>query len=261
VKPSKHATNIYGFKNGISGITLGMVDGGLLNGILISNIRIDGPRVPIYMRLGDRGRVFKEDMPKPGVGLFSNVMLSNIYATSADTIGCSITGIPGHPLEGVTLKNIKLSFKGGAKNDIDLLSVKEEREHYPESTMFGKLPAYGFFIRHAKNISLTDIEIDIKTNDDRPVIVADDVNNLRISGLNAQTGLHTPAYIHLRNSTDVWINDSQPRSSLKTFLWVGGKNIKNIVVSGNNLTKVEETFQTDREELMSEIKTFGNISK
>jgi len=261
VKPSIHPTKIYGFKNGISGITLGMVDGGRLEGVLISNIRIDGPKVPIYMRLGDRGRVFKEDIPRPGVGSFRNVMLSNIYATGADTIGCSITGLPNHPIDGVTLENIKLSFKGGAKNDIDPLSVNEEREHYPESTMFGKLPAYGFFIRHAKNISLNNIEMVLKTNDDRPVIVADDVHDFQVSGLNAQTGLNTPAYLHLNNSSEVWIKDSQPQNKLDLFLMVSGKNSKNITVSGNNLSKVREIVHSEVKDLIANIKMSGNILK
>jgi polygalacturonase len=261
VKPSIHPTKIYGFKNGISGITLGMVDGGRLDGVQISNIRIDGPKVAIYMRLGDRGRIFKTDMPRPGVGSFRNVMLSNIYATNADTIGCSITGLPDHPIEGITLDNIKLFFKGGSKNDIDPLSVKEEREHYPESTMFGKLPAYGFFIRHAKNISLNNIEMVLKTNDDRPVIVADDVHDFQISGLNAQTGLKTPSYLYLNNSTDVWIKDSQPQNKLDIFLKVSGKNSKNIIVSGNNLRKVREIFHSDVKHLIANIKMSGNIIK
>jgi len=261
VKPSKHPTKIYGFKNGISGITLGMVDGGLLDGILISNIRIDGPRVPIYMRLGDRGRVFKEDLLRPGVGSFSNVMLSNIYATGADTIGCSITGLPNHPIEGITLENIKLSFKGGAKNDVDPLSVKEEREHYPESTMFGKLPVYGFFIRHAKNISLINIEMVLETNDDRPVILADDVHDFQVSGLNAQTGMNTPAYLHLNNSSEVWIKDSEPQNELDLFLIVSGIKSKNITLSGNNLSKVRKIIKTDLEVLKTDIKISGNIKK
>jgi hypothetical protein len=261
VKPSKHPTKIYGFKKGISGITLGMVDGGRLDGILISNIRIDGPKVPIYMRLGDRGRVYKEDMPRPGVGSFSDVMLSNIYATGADTIGCSITGLPDHPIEGVTLQNIKLSFKGGAKNDVDPLSVKEERDHYPESTMFGKLPAYGFFIRHGKNISLKSVEMVLETNDDRPVIVADDVANLQISGLKAQAGLDAPAYIHLINSKDIWIKDSQPQNKVNVYLKVSGKSSKNITVSSNDLRKVKEIIQTDMEDLKTEINLIGNILK
>ncbi|WP_372934411.1 glycoside hydrolase family 28 protein, partial [Mariniphaga sediminis] len=42
IRPSEQRTTIYGFPDGISGITLGMVDGGVLYGININNIIIDG---------------------------------------------------------------------------------------------------------------------------------------------------------------------------------------------------------------------------
>ncbi len=259
VKPSVHPTKIYGYKKGISGITLATVDGGSLNGVQISNIRIDGPNVPIYMRLGDRGRIFKEGMTRPEVGSFQNVMLSNIYATGADTLGCSITGLADYPIKGVTLDNVKICFKGGSENDVDPLSVKEEREHYPESNMFGKLPAYGFFIRHAENIHLHNIELFFEKNDDRSVLVADDVHNLQISGLNAQTGLNMPAYVHLNNCTDVWINESSPKDKLNLFLNVSGETTKNITVSGNNLRRVGEIVKTEMKELEDEVKVVGNV--
>ena len=82
VKPSDSPTKIYGQHRGISGITLGMVDGGILEGVTISNIRIDGPQVPIYMRLGNRARKHHDNAPKPGVGIFRDVNISDVIATN-----------------------------------------------------------------------------------------------------------------------------------------------------------------------------------
>jgi hypothetical protein len=239
VKPSVHPTKFYGFKNGISGITLGMVDGGRLDGVIISNIRIDGPKVPIYMRLGDRGRIYKEGMSRPAVGIFQNVSLSNIIATNADTLGCSITGIPGHPIEGVSLSNIRIRFRGGAKNDVDPKSVKEEREHYPESTMFGKLPSYGLFIRHVNNIHLSNIEMDFDQPDERSVIVCNDVKQIElidVRGKGTKSGAPLIQFYDVKNAL---IASSRPLNEINTFLSILG-NCEDICLSGNDLRRVNQ---------------------
>ena len=93
---------IYGLQRGISGISLEIVDGGLMDRIVISNVTIDGVEVPIFVRLGNRGYGFIESAEKPKgdfpVGTLRNVLFSNIVATRAGKTGCSIVGIPGHPV-------------------------------------------------------------------------------------------------------------------------------------------------------------------
>jgi hypothetical protein len=37
-------------------------------------------------------------------------------------------------------------------------ATPEREKEYPEPSMFGMLPAYGFFIRHAKGIELNNVE-------------------------------------------------------------------------------------------------------
>ena len=51
-------------------------------------------------------------------------------------------------------------------------SIKDEKEKdYPESTMWGCLPAKGFFVRHARNIHFNDITIQTESEDVRPEFV------------------------------------------------------------------------------------------
>lgn len=179
VKPSESKTKIYGHHAGISGITLGLVDGGSLDGVVINNIKIDGPQIPIYMRLGNRGRTIRTGMEKPDVGVFQNVKISNIIATNTGQYGCSISGIPNYPIKNVSLSNISIQFKGGFTEEIKL-DVPELEEHYPESTMFGNLPSYGFFIRHVEGISIENIHLGLEEKDLRYAIIIDDVNKLKM---------------------------------------------------------------------------------
>ena len=44
--------------------------------------------------------------------------------------------------------------------------------------MFGELPAYGFYLRHAKNITMKNVKLLLEERDYRPAIVADDVESL-----------------------------------------------------------------------------------
>ena len=233
VKPSASQEKIYGFRNGISGITLGCVDGGTLNGIMISNIRIEGPKVPICLRLGDRGRLYKEGIPRPPVGTYKNVSISNITATGADTIGCSITGLPEHPVENISLSNIRIQFKGGAKKLTDPWSVEEKPEHYPESTMFGKLPAYGFFIRHARNVHLTDIEISFEEEDERSAVICDDVEGLDLIDVRGEGSVSGAPLFQFRNVKSAFISSSRALNPINVFLQIEG-NSKDIYLSGND---------------------------
>src|SRR5262249_4085038 len=92
----------------ISGISLLSVDGGTIDGVTISNIAMTGSRCPICLRLGNRGR----DVPKPVPGSLRNVIIDNVVATGAQW-SSMIVGIPAHPVEGVTLSNLRITFQGG----------------------------------------------------------------------------------------------------------------------------------------------------
>ncbi|MCI7560347.1 MAG: hypothetical protein MSA38_02830, partial [Bacteroidales bacterium] len=51
-------------------------------------------------------------------------------------------------------------------------SVPDEKEdEYPEATMWGHLPAKGFYLRHTRNIKMENIEISTTKADSRPDIV------------------------------------------------------------------------------------------
>lgn len=259
VKPSKDTTPIFGYRYGISGITLTIVDGGILDGVSVSNLVIEGTQVPIFLRLGNRARKYYEEQPKPPVGIFRDVRICNVIAREVQSpIGCSFTGIPNHYLQNIYLENISIEFPGGIRNDSINKIIPELEDHYPESTMWGILPSYGFFIRHVKNISLNNIEMKLKNFDARPAIVCDDVK--QISLLNLRTdSIHNAEYVFsFFNVIDGIIQSSLILSNAKTFLLVNGKQSRNIVVRNNTLTNVKELIEN---KVKIEILEEGNIIK
>ena len=176
VKPSyDQKEKFFGQWIGSSAISLEIVDGGVLENVNVSDITIEGTESPIFVRLANRARGYKEGVPVTKVGKINGIHLSNIQIRNAGSMGCSITGIPGHEVENVWLDNITIHHKGGVTAaDMAKIneSIKDEKEkEYPESTMWGNLPAKGFFVRHARNIKFNNIEVITEQPDVREVIV------------------------------------------------------------------------------------------
>jgi polygalacturonase len=164
----------------LAGVAVECVDGGVLDGVAVSNITMRNVRGPIFIRLGDRARPFIEGGPKPGIGKLRNVTLQGIRASGGDRMGCSITGIPEQKVEHVVLRDVSLTFAGGGtKQDAERV-VPENRDKYPEIHMFGTLPAYGFYCRHVKGLRFDNVRIDTMEPDVRPAIVCHDVDQLEV---------------------------------------------------------------------------------
>ena len=96
-----------------------------------------------------------------------------------------ICGIPGHPIENVTLENIQIQYPGRATKGMAYMplwrkgDVPEQIDKYPEFTMFGELPSWGLYLRHIRNITLKNIQLSLAADDFRPMIVDEDVEGLR----------------------------------------------------------------------------------
>jgi polygalacturonase len=236
----RYSKVIYGRQRGLAGIALEIVDGGTLDRIVVSNITIKGVSVPIFMRLGNRARTYEKDQTKPGIGKFCNVVFSNIIATDCSPIGCSITGLPGHPIENISLSNISLDFEGGGTKDEASREIPEKPASYPESTMFGTLPAYGFFCRHVKNLKFQNVKLKTSIPDHRHAIFFDDVEHAVIESLDAPYASGSAGMIHLDDSRHVYIRNCQPPTGTELFLDIRGPLTKNISLFANDLSGVKD---------------------
>ena len=167
------------------GLALEAVDGALLEDVTISNITMrDISNSPIFMRLGNRARGPKETTT---VGKLRRVMISNIVAFNVDPkYGSIISGIPGNDIEDVRLSNIRIYYKGGGTAEQAALQPPEKETDYPEPVMFGEIPAYGFFIRHVKGITMTDVEISFIKDDLRPPFILNEVKGADFNRVKAQ---------------------------------------------------------------------------
>jgi hypothetical protein len=200
----KFGTNSYGgFKNikveGLevydtyrSAIALETVDGGVMENIEVSNVRARNTGNAIFVRLGKRHtkqagsvrNIYIHDVvvqvpnarpdtgyPHPGPEVKEP---HNLFPSS-------IVGLPGHRIEQVRLEDIKIEFGGGGNRQrafvpADSLHLVPERPaDYPEFSMFGELPAWGFYCRHVDGLQMKNVQLILDQKDYRKPIIVDDV--------------------------------------------------------------------------------------
>ena len=214
------------------GLAIESVDGGPIEDVTITNITMrEVSNSPLFLRLGSRRRA-PENTP---VGTMRRITISNVVVSDADSRYASIiAGVPGHPIEDVRLSNIRIVYRGGltieqvAEQPTALTNhffqrlpgqklqkaeerpqteprepfdVPEREAGYPEPSMFGLLPCYGLFVRHAKNISVSGVEFSFAKEDTRPAIVLMAVDGIKFDQVKAQrTG--AAAFFVLRDVTD-----------------------------------------------------------
>ena len=190
-----------GFKNitvsncvfeGCFGFALETVDGALLEDVTISNVAMrDLVASPLFLRLGSRMRG-PSGVP---VGSLRRVLITNLSCSNADSnFGCILAGIPGHPIEDIQLRDIYLQHRGGGTREDAALQPAELETKYPEPIMFGRMPSQGFFIRHARNISLDNVEIAPMKEDLRPAFVLKDVHGAEFARVRAPHAKDVPTF-------------------------------------------------------------------
>jgi hypothetical protein len=182
VPPVFGRTNI-----GITGVSLEIVDGGVMDGVQVHDIVIEETECPLYVRLGNRARKYREGAPPPPMGTMRNIAISGITAYHTGNYCSSITGVPGGRIENITLDRIRMVNKGGVVTGDYLSSaakVIEDEKGYPEPTIWRNLPSYGFFIRHVNTIALSGISLGSDTPDPRPALIGIDIDKLVIRQFN-----------------------------------------------------------------------------
>jgi polygalacturonase len=225
-------TNCSVYDTGLAGISLESVDGGVLENLAVSNIVMRNVKNPIFLRMGNRARPAYEGAPKPGLGSFRNVMISDIQATALDRVGCAIAGLPERAIENVTLANIRIQFPGGGTSTDAAREIPELPEKYPEYSMFGVLPASGFYCRHVKNLRLLNLQVAFEHEELRPALVCEDAAGLSISDFAAPNS--NPVMV-LRNTRDAWLDANRAPQGNQVYLRLEGPQTENVSIAANDL--------------------------
>ena len=217
------------------GLALESVDGAHIEDVVVSNITMrDVSNAPIFIRLGSRMRAPEGTGP----GSIRRVIISNLTAYDADPRYASIiSGIPGNDVEDITLHNIRLQYRGGltlqqaADQPPELVNtfffrdsggvpkrapyeVPEREKEYPEPSMFGLLPAYGLYLRHAESVNIHNLAIGYAKEDSRPAFVLDTARDIQFEGVKWQKANGAPSFV-LRRVENVTATRCAPVSDFE----------------------------------------------
>jgi hypothetical protein len=215
-----------------SAIAIESVDGAFIENIQVSNINAVNTGNAIFIRLGNRSG----DKP----GMIKNISLKNIKVQvpfgrpdiNYDLRGpevdffhnpfpSSIVGLKGHNVENVVLENIEINYpgrasKGMANIPLDRLDqIPEAAKDYPEFSMFGELPSYGFYLRHVNGISFKNIKLTLDHDDFRPAFVLDDVQDLKMEMIEFPNKKHKQIIFKNVNSSTIDNNLSVYKTEVK----------------------------------------------
>lgn len=188
------------------GLALETVDGGSIEDVTVKNLTMkEVTTAPLFIRLGNRGR----GPGNPPVGGVRRVAISGVTVRDADARYASqIVGLPGHPIEDVRLSDIDIEYRGGGTAEDAAREAPENEKAYPEPSMFGTLPTYGLFVRHARGIVVERVKVRYATPEARPSAWLEDVAGMTLTGFDAQQAPGATRLV-LRAVTGLKIQGSQ----------------------------------------------------
>jgi len=206
-----------------SAITIATPDGGVVDNILVDSLYSYNTGNAIYLRVGARWN-------KGRTGSMSNITIQNVYAEIPNTkpdagyvyegpiedmprniAPASIVGLPGQDITNVILRNIKIVYPGGSNPNYayrgirpcELDSIPEMKSAYPEFSQFKELPAWGFYIRHVRNITFENVTLTARNKEYRPAIVLDDVKGATLTTMKYNEPGVSKKQLHIYKSTGI----------------------------------------------------------
>ncbi len=203
-----------------SAIALEAVDGGFLENVEADSLQAINVGHAIFLRVGARSGNTKSRM--------ENIRIKNLVAEIAASKPDSgyeyegpiedmprnisppivIAGLPGNLISNISFNNVVIKHPGGANsmfasvllNELD--SVPELATSYPEFSKFRELPAWGVYIRHAKDIQFSNVSLVCQRKDYRTAIVIDDVHHAEFRLINVKEAVNKKPFYQYK-STDI----------------------------------------------------------
>ncbi len=156
-----------------SGISWEIVDGGTAENICARNIDIARADSPLFLRLGDRGRV-RPEQSRPPPGKLRRVVYDHVRGKDNGPRGSYFMGLPERHIEDVALRDVLLEVGATDQPVPKQEGIEEMRDAYPDAHMImGPVPAHGLWARHVDGLTLQQVRFTVRGEDARPIVKAD----------------------------------------------------------------------------------------
>lgn len=160
---------------GLCAISLQGLDGADFSNITFDRINLKNSANAFFLLHSAGKRGHRPSGAPAKTGSMNNITFSNLdFRNIKDNVGSCISGInldgTVYKIKNVEFDNVSVeSFKGGATTIPN--TPGEYEGNYPEYSVFGKLPAWGYYIRYGEAINFTNCKQTVSPADARQAIV------------------------------------------------------------------------------------------
>lgn len=169
---------------------------GVYENIRITNVTMRDVHRPVFMTVNSF-RLSKYDPSiRPAMGGIRDVVIDGLTAYMPQASGeyqrnCFVlSGCPKCALERITLRNMRIVFKGasepGAFERIDVPEYLDYSFLYADIfSINGGFPAAGIFMRHIHGLTMSHCDLVKEGRDPRPMLLAYDLRDARLTDISA----------------------------------------------------------------------------
>lgn len=176
-----------------------LVAPGPVDNLVLSNIVMHRVRSPVWIAFAPDAPYSEDNL---GVG---RIIIENLTVTGAGRTPFYVAGPPEAPARAVLLRNVRVSFAGGASE-----AMADGQGFSPYSI----LQSYGFYFRNVEHVELHDVRVDYEQADLRPALFGENVGTLelhRFAAASEPAGAPALVFSGIRRL----LREGQPVSSLR----------------------------------------------
>ncbi|HTQ32087.1 MAG TPA: glycosyl hydrolase family 28 protein [Opitutaceae bacterium] len=198
------------------------------------------------------------DLPAPerdaGPGIVRNISFSNIHGTvttdppplpdfpfnrgynpgekmSAIVLNCVGDSI----VENISFDNLHLTFGGGGTaEDAARRDLPKTAGEYFE---LGPIPAYGFYARNSRGVTLQNVRFQVSQAELRPALILDHVEDVAINGFSVQGNPQAESVLRFIDAKKILFTAVRVLNPSPVFLQLEGTGNEGIIIDGGDLTQ------------------------
>jgi polygalacturonase len=189
-------------------------------------------------------------------GIIRNISFNNIHATvvkpvplrdsefaskynPGEIFSCVVlNGVDKGFLENISFNDVHITFPGGGT--AEQAAVRDVPKIAGEYYQIGIPPAYGIYARNVRGLTLHNIRLTMASQDMRPALILDNVEDAAVNGLSAQGQKNAESLLRFINTRDVLISALRVLTPVANALQVEGKESRNIKIDGGDLSKADK---------------------
>ena len=212
------------FRDCRDGLKIQSCEGAVLENMVFSDIVMEAVLRPFFLVLNSFGMSKYSRSVRPPVGALRDLHFAHIRAVvpqnptgeGLDQPCLAIVGLPGYPIEDISISNLNASMPGGGTKEeaarMDVPELYDFQELWPEAVHFkGELPASGIYLRHVRGLRVDQVRLSVANSDARAFIAGDDLEDVSLSDVVGYGSAAAPGLVKLADARDVNLRNCHVR--------------------------------------------------